>query len=116
MYRDLVVEPRRRTQAGRAIVSPIGTNLGLIRGALRGRNDPVTAEALCFIESGGVFRAVQDGRPWNPKLVRRFHDKRLDLTPAGAKRERVFADWVLAPFPRFVARSEVDTDLRFRMF
>ena len=46
MYRDLVLHPWRCTQARRAIVSPIDTDLSLFLGADRRCHDPVAADGL----------------------------------------------------------------------
>ena len=46
---NLIIESRRRTQAGRSIVCPKGADKGLLGRALRRRSNPVAAEIFHFV-------------------------------------------------------------------
>jgi hypothetical protein len=80
------------------------------------RNDPIAANLFDFIESRSVFGTVQGWRGRDPELVCRFHDKRFDLCPTSAERERNQANRILSPLSRVVARNEIDADKRLSVF
>ena len=105
-HHDLVVQPRRRAQARRAVVAPVDADLGLLgtplgqrraAGGAARRVSPTTAQPLYFVEGGRVRPAVQGRRRWRRKLAGGLQDERLDLAPEGAQRDRLLGDRVLAP-------------------
>ena len=112
---DLVVEPRRCTEARGSIVGPVNPGLGLFRGSLRRSHEPIATQTLGFVERGRVLHASHRGRGWNPELIGRPHHERCDRAPARAQCERDLADRILAPLPRFISRDEVHTDAGLRV-
>src|SRR5207249_643070 len=81
-------------------------------GALRRGEDPIAAQTLDLVESGGKLRAAQGRGRRHPELVARLQNERSDGAPVGAQRERVPADRVLLPLTRRVARHVIDADAR----
>jgi MFS family permease len=76
--------------------------------------DPIPSYRLHFVKGGRIFRTVQSGRLWDPKLFGGLQRKRLHLAPVGSQGKRDHTDRVLAPFPRLVAREKLDADARLR--
>ena len=115
VHDDLVVEPRWRAQARRAVVRPIDSRLRLIGCTLGPRSDAIPTETLDFVEGDRVLRAIQGGRRRDAELRGRLQDERLDLAPVRTHGERHLADRILPPLPRLVARDELDAEARLGM-
>src|SRR6266508_710671 len=109
---DLVVQLRRRAQAGSAVIGPVDTDLGLFLRARRGRNDAIAAALLHLIERGHILWAAQGRWKWNPELLGRPQSKRCNVSPVCAQSERDQTDRVLAPLPRLITGDEIDADTR----
>src|SRR5439155_3665908 len=107
-----VVQPRWRTKAGRAVVGPEDADLCLLEGAHRRRNDAVATYGLHLVERRCVVDAVECGRWWCAELIGRLQDKRLDLVPIRAQRDRRLTDGILSPISWLVTGKKVDADTR----
>ena len=114
LHRDLIVEPRRRAQAWRAIVRPESADERLLFRALRGRNDSIATQVFHFVVRSRVSRACHIGRRRRAKLSRRVDHKWNALAPVRAQRERDQAYWILPPVPGLIARKIIDADGRAR--
>src|SRR5207244_11370783 len=85
---DLIVEPRRRTQARCSIVSPENSNKTLFGRACGRCENAVAANRFRFGVGGGILDAVHIWRRWNAKLTGRLHDERFAISPMRAESAR----------------------------
>src|SRR6266566_9124145 len=71
VYRDLIVEPRRRTQAGRPIVSPKNAEECLFACALGRGDHPIATQVFHLVVCSRVSSARHVGRRRRAELSRR---------------------------------------------
>ena len=91
-------------------VSPEDPGNRLLGDAFRPCDCAIAAEALGFIESGHIPRAAQGGSRRSSERIGSIEDEGFDLRPPRAERQRMPADWILAPLTGQVAGYELDAD------
>ena len=111
LYRDLVVEPRRRAQAWCAIIGPENADKRLLFRPLRPRG---ATQVFHFVVCSRVSRAGHIGRRRRAELTRRADHERKALAPVRTQGERDQADWILPPVAGLIAGEIIDADGRIR--
>ena len=112
---NLIIESRRRTQAGRSIVCPKGADKGLLGRALRRRSNPVATKSFRFVISRSICGAGK-GRRWRrPELSRELYHERSAFTPMRAQSDRAEADRILSPVTKHVACRINVAEMNFRL-